>query len=176
MIVTKTTDLSKNQISFEQREQQLQEEEQLLKEQEQREKNSPFSRWTQFNNAHTKELMQLAVKFPTAHAVLYFLIDQMDNYNAVMCSHTVIMEVLGVSRQTVSKAITVLKDRGFIAVYKSGTSNVYTINDNVFWKSWGKNRKYCKFPANIVLAESEQINCKNVKGLKVKQITLKEDK
>ena len=100
----------------------------------------------------------------------------MDNYNAVMCSHTVIMEVLGVSRQTVSKAITVLKDRGFIAVYKSGTSNVYTINDNVFWKSWGKNRKYCKFPANIVLAESEQINCKNVKGLKVKQITLKEDK
>ena len=33
---------------------------------------SPFRKWTQLNNEHTKDLMTLAVKYPRAHAVLYF--------------------------------------------------------------------------------------------------------
>ena len=42
--------------------------------------------------------MWLALKHPKAHAILLFLVDQMDNYNAVMCSYQVIQEVLGISR------------------------------------------------------------------------------
>lgn len=177
-ITDKPNILNPNSVSFEEREHQLEEQEKAAEAARKREKQSPFSRWTQFNNEHTKELMMLAMKYPKAHAILYFLVDQMDNYNACICSATVMQEVLGVSRQTISKNIKILKDLGFLAVFKSGNANVYTINDKVYWKSWGNNRQYSKFPANIVLAMSEQdeeyqISFADLKSEKVKTVSLK---
>ncbi len=154
----KRNPLNPNSMTFEERERDLREQEKREEEARQREKNSPFGRWTQYNNEHTKEMMFLALKHPKAHAILLFLVDQMDTYNAVMCSNKVLQEILGVSRQTISASIKVLKDNGFIAVLKSGTSNVYAINDSVYWKSWGNKKQYSKFPANVVLALSEQDN------------------
>ena len=141
-------------------------------------KNSPFKRWTQLNNEHTKELMQLALKYPKAHAILYFLVDQMDEYNAVICSTKVLEEILNVSRQTISKNIKILKEHGFIVILKSGSSNVYVINDKVYWKSWSNNKRYSKFPANVVLAfdEQEADYKENIKARKEKVITLSIDK
>ena len=170
--------LSNNSLSFDERALQLKSKEKAEIDAIKREKQSPFSRWTQFNNEHTKELMILAIKHPKAHAILYFLVDQMDNYNACICSTAVMQEVLGVSRQTISKNIKVLKDLGFLVTLKSGNTNVYTINDKVYWKSWGNNRQYSKFPANVVLAMSEQdedykINFADLKAEKVKTVSLK---
>lgn len=177
--VLEKTKLKENNISFDERTLQLQAQERKEAIINKQEKNSPFSRWTQFNNEHTKELMLLAIKYPKAHAILYFLVDQMDNYNACICSTSVMQDILGVSRQTISKNIKILKDLGFLAVFKSGNANVYTINDKVYWKSWGNNRQYSKFPANVVLALSEQdeqyqISLKDIKSEKIKNITLKE--
>lgn len=173
--------LSNNSLSFDERALQLKSKEKAEIDAIKREKQSPFSRWTQFNNEHTKELMILAIKHPKAHAILYFLVDQMDNYNACICSTAVMQEVLGVSRQTISKNIKVLKDLGFLVTLKSGNTNVYTINDKVYWKSWGNNRQYSKFPANVVLAMSEQdedykINFADLKAEKVKTVSLREKK
>ena len=148
--------LDSNSFTFEERASQLKKEEENEKKSQRQMQNTPFSRWTQFNNEHTKELMWLSLKHPKANAILLFLVDQMDNYNAVMCSSKVIEEVLGVGRTTVHTAIKVLKENGFIAVLKSGTSNIYAINDTVYWKSWGNKKQYSKFPANVVLSLSEQ--------------------
>lgn len=161
-------------MTFAEREAQLMAEEEAEKELHKRMKRSPFSRWTQFNNEHTKELMWLALKNPKAHAILYFLVDQMDEYNAVMCSYQVIQEVLGIGRTTAHNSIKALKDNGFIAVLKSGTSNVYAINDSVYWKSWGNKKQYSKFPANVVLSLSEQeenLQAK-VKSMKLKEVSI----
>ena len=168
-------------VSFEERERQLEKQAKAEADARKRDKNSPFTRWTQFNLEHTKELMWLAIKHPKAHAILYFLVDQMDEHNAVMCSSKVLEEVLGISRQTISKNITLLKENGFIAVLKSGSSNVYTINDKVYWKSWGNKKKYSKFPANVVLSMSEQdeetqIQIKDLSFSKIKEVTTKEKK
>jgi DNA-binding transcriptional ArsR family regulator len=129
-------------------------------------------------------MMWLAMKHPRALAVLYFLVDQMDRYNAVMCSYKVLEEILDVSRQTISSAVQVLREHGFIAVLKSGSSNVYAVNDKVFWKSWGSNRQYSKFPANVILSLSEQEagyqkkiafeKLKELKNEKLKEVSLKE--
>ena len=167
-----------NSVSFEERAKQIEIEQRTEAEIRKREKNSPFSRWTQFNNEHTKELMLLAIKYPKAHAILYFLVDQMDNYNACICSYKVMQEVLECGQATIARNIKTLKDLGFLAVLKSGNANVYTINDKVYWKSWGNNRQYSKFPANVVLAMSEQdedyqISFENLKSEKVKTVTLK---
>ena len=167
-----------NSVSFEERAKQIEIEQRTEAEIRKREKNSPFSRWTQFNNEHTKELMLLAIKYPKAHAILYFLVDQMDNYNACICSYKVMQEVLGCGQATIARNIKTLKDLGFLAIFKSGNANVYTINDKVYWKSWGNNRQYSKFPANVVLAMSEQdeqyqINFKDLKNERIKTVTLK---
>jgi len=136
-----------------------------------RERNSPFSRWTQYNLEHTKEIMWLQLKHPKAAAILSFLTDQMDDHNAVMCSYKVLEEVLSVSGETIRRNIKILKDNGFIAILKSGTSNVYAINDSIFWKSWGNKKQYSRFPANIILSLSEQEERYRISITKHKEIT-----
>lgn len=170
--------LDSHSVTFEERQKQLEKQAILEEDERKREKNSPFSRWTQFNNEHTKELMRLAMKNPKAHALLYFLVDQMDEYNAVMCSYKVLEEILETTGRTISRMIKVLKDSGFIAILKSGSSNVYAINDSVYWKSWGNNKKYSKFPANIVLSSSEQEESlqNKIKTVKHKEITMGQEK
>jgi hypothetical protein len=96
----------------------------------------------------------------------------MDSYNAVMCSYRVFEEVLNLSKQTITRSIKILKDNGFIAIYKSGTSNVYIVNDNLAWSSWGNNKKYCKFPTNVILSYSENERLNEIKPVKLKQVTI----
>lgn len=168
-----------NSMTFDERAKQLEEIEAREAEARKRAKNSPFSRWTQFNNEHTKELMWLAIKAPKAHAILYFLVDQMDEYNAVLCSYKVLQEVLDTSKATIQRNIQVLKEKGYIAVLKSGASNVYAINDSVYWKSWSNKKQYSKFPANVVLALSEQeneyqISFADIGGQWHKEVTIKD--
>jgi len=180
LVTDKKNIFDPNAFSFEERLEQLDELEKKDKERAERAKNSPFSRWTQFNNEHTKELIWLALKHPKAHAILLFLIDQMDEYNAVMCSYKVLEELLNVGQATIARNIKILKENGFVAVLKSGSSNVYAINDKIYWKSWGNNRKYSKFPANVVLALSEQeeeyqLSFEDLKTMKHKEVLKKED-
>lgn len=172
--------LNFNSITFNEREAELKSIQEKEKKLLENEKNSSFSRWTQYNNEHTKEMMWLALNHPKAHAILLFLVDQMDSYNAVMCSYQVLQEVLEISKDTIRRNIKILKDNGYIAILKSGTSNVYAINDSVYWKSWGNNKQYSKFPANVVLSLLEQennyqLNLFDVGFDKHKELKIKED-
>jgi Mn-dependent DtxR family transcriptional regulator len=80
----------------------------------------------------------------------------MDGYNAIVCSNKVIQDALSISRPTVTRAIKILKDYNFIKIAKTGTANVYYINSELVWKSWGTNHRYAEFGAKIIIAESEQ--------------------
>jgi hypothetical protein len=66
------------------------------------------------------------------------------------------VERLGRSRQTISKAVNLLKEHGFLYVYKAGTTNVYTLNPEIAWKNHGDKVVYSRFPANVMLSLSEQ--------------------
>ena len=65
-------------------------------------------------------------------------------------------EILSYSRQTFLAAVSLLKKHKFVDVKKSGTSNVYLINKELYWKSQGTNHRYAKFGAKIIISESEQ--------------------
>ncbi|HEX3009595.1 MAG TPA: helix-turn-helix transcriptional regulator [Bacteroidales bacterium] len=176
LIVQLEPSLADNVRTFEERQKEL---EQIDKQEEKRlkrERSSPFSRWSQFNLEHTKDMMMLALKYPKAHAILLFLVDQMDEYNAVVCSYQVLQEVLEIGQATVARSIKVLKDGGFISILKSGTSNIYAINDHVYWKSWGNNRQYSKFPATVVLSLSEQEEAlqTKVKAIRHKEVVVEQ--
>lgn len=121
-----------------------------------RKKNSSFKNFLQVNRDTYKLEDKLMKQNPLAYRIWRFLANHMDNYNAVMVSYVALTEVFEVSRTTVYRAIKVLEDNDYIRIYKSGTSNVYTLNDEMVWSSWGSNRPYSKFQANIIIAESEQ--------------------
>ena len=148
--------LNPKSLTFDERKNQIEEIVETEKEQRERLKKSPYSSFVQFNKDMYKAEDWLLANSTIAYRVLKFLINNMDGYNAVICSQVVLQEALGVSRVTVSRAISLLKERSFIDVYKSGTSNVYCINKNLAWNSWGSNFAYAKFGANIILSESEQ--------------------
>lgn len=153
--VSATRNIRSNTISFEDRKKDLIYNEKKEKEKREKEKKSPYKNFIQFNKASYKAEDQLLEKSSTAYRVFKFLVQNMDNYNAVMCSHTVLEENLNISNSTVKRAIKLLKSEKFIDIYKSGTSNVYCINKNIVWSSWGTNFKYAKFGANIILSKTE---------------------
>lgn len=148
--------LNPNSLSFDERLKQLEAEEAARKKQAEKAKNSPYNNWYQFNREYSKEMIWLAGTYPKAHQILLFLLDQMNDYNAVMCSHVVLQEALGMSKSTVIRSVKVLKEHGFITIYKSGTANVYAVNKSLAWGSWGTNYKYAKFDAKIIISETEQ--------------------
>lgn len=122
------------------------------------EKKSSFRSFYQINLTQRQgsKFTQLIAKEPMAAAILNFMFELMDKTNALIASQQVFMNRFDISRATVSRAIKILRDGGFIYVYKSGTSNVYVVNPDLAWKTYGKNRRFCEFPATVVLDYDEQ--------------------
>lgn len=162
----------KNSISYESRKRQIEEDEKREEEERQRQRKSPYKRWFQMNKDAWKAEDWLMGKSPIAYRIFRFLINNMDSYNAIMCSYQVIQEQFNVSKPTITRAIKLLKENQYIDVYKSGTSNVYAINKQIAWNSWGNNFKHGKFSANIILSESEQEKQTQLKIQKHQEVTL----
>ena len=172
-IVVTANPKAPNEISFEQRERDLNElERKRLKEI----KKSPFTNFYQVNKDSSNYLRSCLKENPRALELLLFIFDHMDKYNAVVCSYKVFQEALGVGQATIARAIKYLKDNGFLYVYKSGSSNVYVANNDLVWNSWGTNIEYCEFPANIVLSKSEQEEQIKVRNKRIQTVQIKEKK
>ncbi len=166
-----------NQISFEDRQEQIDQEKKREEEEIRQQKKSPYRRWVQMNKDAYKAEDWLMSKSPIAYRIFKFLINNMDSYNAVMCSYSVFQEQFGVSKPTITRAIKLLKEKQYIEVYKSGTSNVYAVNKEIAWSSWGNNFVHGKFGANIILSESEQeetIKAK-IKAERIKELSIDEN-
>lgn len=104
---------------------------------------------------HVDDIARLAGENYTAYKLFLLLCKHMDGTNALCVSRIALAELLGCTEKTVSRAVKYLKDNGWICVLKSGTSNVYIVNPNVAWTSYGNQKSYCKFQANVLLSSSE---------------------
>lgn len=118
----------------------------------QEQKNGDF---VQIYRDHMPELRWLMGKSGVASKLLFFIMEQMDGKNALGASYQVFMDYLGVSKDTVRRAIKLLYDSGFIDILKSGTSNVYIVNQDVAWTSYGNQKKMCKFNGNMLVSATE---------------------
>lgn len=163
-----------NSMTYDERAEQIRKEEEREERERKKKKESPYQRWFQVNKDYYKAEDWLMAKSPIAYRIFKFLINNMDGYNSVVCSYAVLQEYFEVSKPTITRAIKLLKDKKYVEVYKSGTSNVYAINKNIVWNSWGTNYKYAKFGANIILSESEQEQQAEIKTERMKQVTIKE--
>lgn len=153
---------SPNSVSFKAREAELKAEDEKQKEEQQRAKHSPFKEFAQLNLKNTEYLISLNKQNPTALNILLFFMQHANGLNKIVCSQQVLMEYFSVSRSTVSRCIALLKEHGFIHIIKSGTANIYILNKDLFWKSYGTNVQYCEFPAHVVLSKAEQRDYKKI--------------
>lgn len=109
----------------------------------------------QLYRSHIDDIARLVKDNAKAYDLFLLLLKHMDGSNALCVSRTALSELLECTEKTVSRAIKYLKDNGWICVLKSGTSNVYIVNPDVAWTSYGNQKKYCKFQANVLLSSSE---------------------
>lgn len=137
---------------------------------ERRDQNSDF---VQMYRQNMKAFRQIIDENSTAASIFYFFLEHMDYGNSIACSSTVLEEISKKSRSTVSRAIKLLKSRGFIDVSRMGTTNVYHINATVAWSTFSNNKRYAKLNSTIVLAESEQDNA--IESSLNKRVVLKDD-
>lgn len=137
---------------------------------------SPYNDFIQLNNNKIGSLIDLVDKNPQAMKVLLFVMQNMDGYNALVCSYAVLEERFGISHATVWRHVKYLKEHGYIYAQKTGSSNIYIISPELGWKSYGSNLKYCKFPANVILSYNEQKEKDSRKNIrkKIGRLELKE--
>ncbi len=171
--------LNNSQLSFDERQKELEQKKQEEDERAKKEHKSPFAKFYQINKKHSDDLQWLVKENSNAYRILLFMFDHMDMYNALVCSYKVLQEGLEISESTVKRSIKLLKEKHFIYVYKTGVSNVYVVNKDLAWSSWGNNTKYCEFPANLILSASEQgrneNSSKKIKTKRLQTIQLKEE-
>lgn len=117
---------------------------------------SRFNNFGQWNYDKTEKFEKIAAKNGLTAAVFLYLARKSDKYNKVVCSYRVLQEQFNVSERTIGRAIQCLEENGLITIYKSGTSNVYVLDNNITWKSDGWRNDYCEFDAKVILARSEQ--------------------
>jgi len=117
---------------------------------------SAFARFTQTNLDRTKEILRLGKDSPTARRILDLFNDVMDRRNGIICSNQTLCEILEVSESSITRAIKILKERGFITVLKTGRENVYAVNHNIFWKNSGGKMWTSKFDVNVLISLNEQ--------------------
>lgn len=163
-------------MTFEQRQRDLEAQENAEQEKRERDKQSPYTDFTQFNLDHTDDWIALNKKSHVATEILMFLMKNSDRYNALVCSSKVMEEAMNYSSATITRAIKILKDTGFIDVKKSGNTNVFLLNKEIAWKSWGTNYKYAKFEAKIIISESEQEKPAKVKSTRMNVAEIKDSK
>ena len=125
------------------------------KEQEERERSKRNSNFVMMYREHMPEMRWLTNKSGKASNILNFIMEHMDNRNALMCSYQVFMDYFDISSDTVRRCINLLKENGFIDILKSGTSNVYIVNQDIAWCSWDNQKQYCKFNGNILISATE---------------------
>jgi len=127
-------------------------EEKEVEEQEQLARNHNF---IQLYRDNMPEIRWLMTNHPFANNLLFFILQHMDNRNALACSYSVFEDYFEKSRSTIYRAIKVLEENGFIDVMKMGTSNVYIVNQDLAWTDKNTNKKYAKYDGKILVSKKE---------------------
>lgn len=117
--------------------------------------------FVQLNRDFMLDIAKLGSDNPNALSLFMFISQHMDGNNALCISMKALEEALDLSRSTLSRAVRYLKDKGWLCVLKTGTSNIYVINPDIEWTSWANQKQYCKFTTNVIVTPSENIDFMN---------------
>jgi hypothetical protein len=120
---------------------------------------APHGSWVQTERSAHERLAKLAMSHPRATSVLHTLVSKMGRHNAVVASLPNLVKLTGASRNTLIRALTVLREQNWIEVRQigaSGTTNVYVVNDRVAWSGARDGIRYSLFSAAVLVSDDEQ--------------------
>ncbi|GLY12977.1 replication/maintenance protein RepL [Pseudobacillus badius] len=147
--------LELNQDEFKKLQRLLELQEENQQEEEKRKSEDKNANFVQLYREHMPELRWLMSNHAFPSSLLFFILEHMDNRNALACSYAVFEDYFGKSRMTIYRAIKVLQENGFIDVLKMGTSNVYLVNQDLAWTDYNSNKKYSKYDGKILVSKKE---------------------
>ena len=119
----------------------------------------PRGTWIQTEREAHEEWAKLIGRAPKAAQLMHIITARLGEHNAVVISQKTLTELMGTSRRTVQRALTILADERWIEVRQigeNGTVNAYIINDRVAWTGKRDGIRYSLFSANIVISSQEQ--------------------
>ncbi|MFV8830569.1 replication/maintenance protein RepL [Alkalihalobacterium sp. APHAB7] len=125
------------------------------REEQQQEKDKKNHNFIQVYRDHMPELRWLMANHNFASSLLFFIIEHMDNRNALACSYAVFEDYFEKSKMTIYRGIKTLQENGFVDVLKMGTSNVYLVNENLAWTDKNTKKKYAKYEGKILVSKKE---------------------
>lgn len=128
------------------------EDKRILEEKEKSQKNGNF---VQIYRENMPELRWLMANNGFACSVLFFILEHMDGRNALACSSLVLEDYFKKSRTTISRAVKLLKENGFLDILKMGNSNVYIVNTEVGWTSYNNQKELAKFDGKILISKKD---------------------
>ena len=130
-------------------------EQQENKDKEQFEEKKKNHNFIQLYRDNMPELRWLMANHNFASSLLFFILEHMDNRNALACSYAVFEDYFGKSRSTVYRAVKLLEENGFLNVLKMGTSNVYVVNEDLPWTDGNDKKKFAKYDGKILVSKKE---------------------
>ncbi len=90
---------------------------------------------------------------------MHVIVGNMGRHNALVASVPNLQRMMGCSRNTVLRAVNVLKEQNWIEVRQLGgvgTTNAYIVNDRVAWSGNRDGIRYSLFSAAVLVSDDEQ--------------------
>lgn len=127
-------------------------EEENQKQQEEKKKNYNF---IQFYRDHMPELRWLMSNHQFASSLLFFIMEHMDNRNALACSYSVFEDYFEKHKTTIYRNLKILEENGFLSILKMGTSNLYVVNEDLAWTDSNDKKRFAKYDGKILVSKKE---------------------
>lgn len=110
----------------------------------------------QFYKHNFKLIRSLLKENSLASQVFMFIVEHMDGNNALVISQHALSEALGYHRQSIYRAVKHLVEGKYLAVVKSGNTNIYCVNADIVWQDTHEKKTFAKFNARVYVTASEQ--------------------
>lgn len=120
---------------------------------------APGGTWVQTERATHEKWAKLIGTHPKAAALMHVIVGNMGRHNALVASVPNLQRMMGCSRNTVLRAISVLREQNWIEVRQLGgvgTTNAYIVNDRVAWTGKREGIRYSLFSASVLVSDDEQ--------------------
>jgi DNA-binding transcriptional MocR family regulator len=121
--------------------------------------NKRQAEFVQLYRSAMRAMRKLALEAPMAHAVLYVLLERINERNALVVSNATLCKLTGKSRATITRAIAELRSRNYIETLRAGNLTVIVVNQRVAWTTDTALRgRLAVFDARVIVSEDEQDN------------------
>lgn len=113
--------------------------------------------YVQLYRSAMRAMRVLATEAPMAHAVLYVLLERMNERNALVASNATLQKLTGKGRATITRALAELRRRNIIETVRAGNLSVIVVNSRVAWSTDTSMRgQFAVFDARVIAAADEQ--------------------